>query len=186
MRRDEPGDEELIARIGLSDSSAMRLLYARHGRTVFGVALRIIGEPSAAEEVAQDVFVRVWQKAGTYRAEKAKVATWLARIARNRAIDALRARRSRELLPSRAGKEQEASESMTDPLDAAWASMRDERVRDAVAALPPEQRRALSLAFFQGLTHREIAESLGEPLGTVKSRVREAMRKLRTILEGDA
>ena len=184
MSRGEISDEELILRISGEDREAIRLLYARHGRLVYGCAMQIVSDAAAAEEVCQDVFLRVWERSGTYRRDRGKVVTWLARIARNRAIDVLRARRARGIVqttpvddsvPAAAGGD-------SDPGERLWQSLRDERVREAVASLPPEQRRALTLAFFHGLTHRQIAESLGEPLGTVKTRIRDAMLKLRARL----
>jgi RNA polymerase sigma-70 factor (ECF subfamily) len=112
------------------------------------------------------------------------VVTWLARIARNRAIDVLRSRRSRGLDLPQSGDEPAAlaESGDADPGDRLWQSFREQEVREAVAALPRDQRQALSLAFFKGLSHREIAEALGEPLGTVKTRIRDSMVKLRSSL----
>jgi RNA polymerase sigma-70 factor (ECF subfamily) len=153
---------------------------------VYSVALRAVGDQSAAEEITQDVFLRIWEKAKTYRADKAKVVTWIARIARNRAIDVYRQRRSRENKASAGWEElkQEATAPAPHPGERMETARLQERVRDAVASLPPDQRAALALAFFQGRTHKEIAEELGEPLGTVKTRIRAAMQKLRSILDG--
>jgi RNA polymerase sigma-70 factor (ECF subfamily) len=178
-------DEELIRRITRRDAEAVRLLYARHGRMVYGVAVAILGPVPEAEEVTQDVFLRAWDKAESYQPQKARVVTWLARIARNRAIDVLRqtgARNARvldtgdalELLPDTGG---------TDPGDSAEIGRQRAVIRAAVAKLPAEQRRALTLAFLHGLTHREVAERLGEPLGTVKTRIRDAMHRLRDVLK---
>jgi RNA polymerase sigma-70 factor (ECF subfamily) len=179
----EAGDEELIHRITDGDSEAVRFLYARYGRLVFGLAMSVTGDASAAEEICQDVFLKVWEKAATYRADKGKVVTWLARIARNRAIDSLRARRAHDAEASPDPEEQgAAADPGSDPAERLWQSLRDEAVREAVASLPPEQRRVLTLAFFKGLSHRQIAEQLGEPLGTVKTRIRDAMLKLRARL----
>jgi len=177
----EQSDHDLIDSIALGDQQAVSLLYRRYGRLAYGIALRVLGDASAAEEVTQDVFQRVWEKAASYRADKARVSTWLMRIARNRAIDVSRQRGS-------AGNRETAAwddfESTVDTLssdpadDIARSHCRDE-LRTALATLPDEQRRALTLAFFQGLTHQRIAELLVEPLGTVKTRIRDAMRKLR-------
>jgi RNA polymerase sigma-70 factor, ECF subfamily len=184
MSRGETSDEQLMLRISGGDREAVRLLYERHGRLVYTCALQIVSDVSAAEEVCQDVFLRVWERAGTYHADRGKVVTWLARISRNRAIDVLRARKARGI-PTTAGVDDSLSApsgSGADPGERLWQSLRDEKVREAVASLPPEQRRALSLAFFNGLTHRQIAEALGEPLGTVKTRIRDAMVKLKARL----
>jgi RNA polymerase sigma-70 factor (ECF subfamily) len=198
MRRGEHSDEELINLIAHRDSDALRALYQRYGRMVFGLAMQVTGNAGSAEEICQDVFMRVWEKSGTYQSDKAKVVTWLARIARNRAIDVLRFRRSRGLDLPQSGDEPPAPNETggaqsayggaqsayggADPSDQLWQSFREQEVREAVAALPRDQRQALSLAFFKGFTHREIAQALGEPLGTVKTRIRDAMVKLRSSL----
>lgn len=183
----DPGeitDEQLIQRVSGGDREAIRLLYQRHGGLVYRCALQVVSDAAVAEEVCQDTFLRVWERAGTYRADRGKVATWLARISRNRAIDVLRARRARGIVPSVPVDETISAPagSGSDPGEKLWQSLRDERVREAVASLPPEQRRALTLAFFQGYTHAQIAGILGEPLGTVKTRIRDAMIKLRARL----
>jgi RNA polymerase sigma-70 factor, ECF subfamily len=190
MSSTEPADEELMDRIAHGDADAVRVLYARHGRLVFGLAVHILGDSATAEEVCQDVFMRAWEKSGLYRPDRGKVVTWLARIARNRAIDMLRSRQSRQAGAQQdsGGEEQAApGEPAADPGERLLQSFREEEVRAAVASLPPGQRSALSLAFFKGMTHREIAQALGEPLGTVKTRIRDAMARLRFILgKGEA
>ncbi|MGA2479916.1 MAG: sigma-70 family RNA polymerase sigma factor [Spirochaetia bacterium] len=180
-----PRDEDLIDQVAAAQPQAVQTLYQRHGRLVYGIALGILRDPSAAEEVTQDVFLRVWEKAASYTAEKARVITWIMRIARNQSIDALR-RRS-----SRGGARQDSLDDFSrladpgspDPGESAALAFRREEVRAALRDLPADQRTALSLAFFQGLTHQQIAEKLGEPLGTVKTRIRDSMRKLRLVLE---
>lgn len=184
MDAEQAGDEELLQRITAGDPEAVRQLYARHGRLVYGLALTLTRDASTAEEICQDVFLKVWEKAGTYRPDKGKVVTWLARIARNRAIDSLRSRRLREADPAPGPEEPGAPTAgpSSDPAEQLWQHLESQAVRDAVASLPPGQRRVLTLAFFRGLTHRQIAEQLGEPLGTVKTRIRDAMLKLRSRL----
>jgi RNA polymerase sigma-70 factor (ECF subfamily) len=186
MEHVDPDDEELIRQIGQARPEAVRLLYQRYGRMVYSVALRAVSDPSAAEEITQDVFLRIWEKAETYRADKAKVVTWIARIARNRAIDAYRHRKSRDDRASAGWEElkQAAAVPAPHPGEGMEMARLQGRVREAVASLPPDQRTPLALAFFQGRTHKEIAEELGEPLGTVKTRIRAAMQKLRSILDG--
>ena len=180
----DPTDEQLMQRIAGGDREAVRLLYQRHGRRVYSCAFQVISDPAAAEEVCQDVFLRVWDRAGTYQPDRGKVATWLARISRNRAIDVLRSLRARGGMPTTAVDETLSAPagSGADPGEHLWQSLRDERVREAVASLPPDQRGSLTLAFFQGYTHQQIADQLGEPLGTVKTRIRDAMIKLRARL----
>lgn len=188
MPRVDHDDDSLIRRIMRGEEEALRALYERHGRLVYGLALRIVKDPSVAEEVAQDVFLRVWEKADTYRSEKAQVRTWLARIARNRAIDVLRRRttlasQARGAWEDMKSAAQDAQEDPSRPVEERFLRG---RIHEALASLPAEQRDMLARAFFSGQTHRQIAESTGEPLGTVKSRIRAAMLKLRDALEKDA
>ena len=179
-------DDELIRRIMRAEPAAAQALYGRYGRLVYSLAFQVVGDEPAAEEITQDVFLTVWEKAGTYRAEKAKVATWIARIARNRAIDVLRQRKSRDNRSKGAWEDlkQAAEAPAPDPGERLENERLQARVREAVSSLPPEQKAALTLAYFQGLTHQEIATQLGEPLGTIKTRIRAAMQKLRALLQG--
>jgi len=186
MRYEDLNDRELVSAAARAEPEALRALYGRYGRMVYGLALRIVGDPPSAEEITQDVFLKAWQNAARYDPSLSGVPTWLSRIARNRAIDVLRergrgerhGREARELLPTDGGR------GGDDPAIAhEHAALRDE-VKEAVAALPENQRQVLLLAFFQGLTHSQIAERLGEPLGTVKTRIRDAMRALRAVLDG--
>jgi RNA polymerase sigma-70 factor (ECF subfamily) len=148
------------------------------------VALAILSDPSIAEEVTLDVFVRVWKGASTYQQERAKVSTWLAAITRHHAIDVLRGQRTKldqkslylDDLPW-----QKASE-LSAPQEDLENNIQRARIRQAVEELPADQREALILAYFKGYSHRQIADLLGEPLGTVKTRIRLAMQKLRDIL----
>ncbi|HLZ48161.1 MAG TPA: sigma-70 family RNA polymerase sigma factor [Candidatus Limnocylindria bacterium] len=178
-------DEALVARIARGDPEALGVLYDRYGRTIFGVLYRMLGAPEAAEEVVQDAFHAVWRRAGTYRADRGSVRTWLLAIARNAAIDW---RRTKGKRAEREGAIDEAAELIegTRVDDRVIASLRAERVRAAVAALPIEQRQVLSLAFWSGLSQTEIATRTGAPLGTVKSRVRLGMAKLREQLRIEA
>ena len=182
-----PSDEELLQRIARKDPEAVRILYRRHGRIVHGVALSVLGNADEAEEVTQDVFLRAWEKAASYQPEKARVITWLARIARNRSIDVLRKGGARAAHVSDAGTSLDLLPDATavDPGESAELALRRRIVTAALETLPEQQRRALSLAFLQGLTHREIAERLGEPLGTVKTRIRDAMHRMRAVLESE-
>jgi RNA polymerase sigma-70 factor (ECF subfamily) len=147
-----PRDEDLIDQVAAAQPLAVQTLYQRHGRLVYGIALGILRDSSAAEEVTQDVFLRVWEKAASYKAEKARVITWIMRIARNQSIDALR-RRS-----SRGGAQQDSLDDFSrladpgspDPGESAALAFRREEVRAALRVLPADQRTALSLAFFPG------------------------------------
>jgi RNA polymerase sigma-70 factor (ECF subfamily) len=172
----------LVAR---AHADALGELYDRYSRLVFSLALNLVGDHATAEEITLDVFTRVWEKAETYRSEQAKVSTWLTSIARYRSIDMLRRQSSR---PERrsvdwADVSPDAMPSFNSPEQATELALQQERVRAAVASLPPEQKEALALAYFHGYTHRQVAETLDLPLGTVKTRIRLAMRKLRDFFE---
>ncbi len=173
-----------MRRLAAADNEALRELYRRYGSLVYGIALRVTGEAPVAQEVVQEVFMSAWRGAASYKAEKGAVATWLGRIARNRAIDA---RRSMKAAPAAALEGWDPAEEAEDtrspgPPEEASRAQRIEEVRRAVAGLPEPQRLALSLAFFKGMSHTEIAAALSLPLGTVKSRIRDAMLGLRGIL----
>ena len=175
-------DVRLLARVADRDADALGALYDRHGRVVFGLLYRMLGSPEAAEEVTQDTFHAVWRRSTTYRAERGPVRTWIIAIARNAAIDWRRTRGKRQ---QRDATLDEAMALVDDTRvdDRVIASLSGERLRAAVASLPAEQRDALSLAFWSGLTQTEIAARTAVPLGTVKTRIRLAMAKLRERLE---
>lgn len=178
-------DEALLRLIIHSQENALSELYDRYSRLVYSLAMHALGDASLAEEVTQEVFLRVWQKADTYRPGHGKVSTWIASIARYRAIDLIRRRKARlegYLDPWAAVEEIDLPENM-DVEREVESSLQRQRVRRAIAQLPENQRQALAYAYFQGYSHSEIAELLGEPLGTVKTRIRMAMQKLRQFLE---
>jgi RNA polymerase sigma-70 factor (ECF subfamily) len=178
-------DQRALRRVVDRDSGGLGTLYDRHGRAVFSLALRILGDESDAEEVTQDVFAQAWRRAGQYDESRGTVAAWLLVIARTRAIDRFRARRVRP-----EGRVQDDGGltlqqlPATDPDVASemMAAERGQRVRRALEALPFLQRVAIELAYFEGLSQREIAERLEQPLGTVKTRMRLGLLKLRDAL----
>lgn len=181
-------DEALIRLIAHSKTEALSVLYDRYGRLVFSLAIHIVGDQATAEEITQDVFFRIWEKASTYRVEQAKVSTWLTSITRYRAIDILRQRGVRPEQNSVDWAEDTLSmlpAGADDPEDATELSMEQKRIQKALANLPEDQRQAVALAYFQGMTHTEIAETLKVPLGTVKTRIRLAIQKLREMLRDD-
>lgn len=181
-------DDQLMKRIAQSDSSALGMLYDRYGRLVFSLVVIILGDAGTAEEVTQDVFVQIWNKAGLYNPQMGKVSTWLTRIARNRAIDMLR-RHSVRPEGHQADFAEGIPETLPEPGDVEQTAEQDQdksSLLKSIATLPEEQRRVLALAYFDGLSHQEIAELLGEPLGTVKTRLRLAMQKLRQALVQDS
>jgi RNA polymerase sigma-70 factor (ECF subfamily) len=177
-------DVTLINLIAHADSDALSALYDRYSRLVFSLALNVVGDRSSAEEITLDVFTRIWEKAETYRPEQAQVSTWLSSITRYRSIDVLRRRGARPEQHS-IGWADVAPGSlphMDGPEEATELALQQQRVRSAVAKLPPEQQQALALAYFRGYTQREIAQALDQPLGTIKTRIRLAMHKLRDML----
>lgn len=182
MRFPAPEDDAaLLARLARRETDALAELYDRYGRTVFAVLYRMLPDPEAAEEVCQDAFHHVWRAAASYRGERGAVRTWLLAIARNAAIDWHRTR----------GKRVERETALDDAIaiqspasveELVGRRLDGQRMRTLVAALPAEQRRCLELAYWGGLTQSEIAARTGTPLGTVKSRVRLGMEKLRASL----
>ena len=174
-------DRRLLARVAQGDADALGELYDRYGRVVFGTLCRTVSSPEVAEEVAQNAFHSVWRQAGSYRPERGSVRTWLLGIARNAAVDWRRTkgkRMARDI--GIEGAAELVDEMKVD--ERVMARLRAEHVRAAVALLPREQRDVLSLAFWSGMSQSEIAERTGTPLGTVKSRVRLGMAKLRESL----
>jgi RNA polymerase sigma-70 factor (ECF subfamily) len=180
-------DETLVRLIVQARAEALSELYDRYGRLVFSLALNSVGNAATAEEITQDVFLRLWQHARQYRADRAKVSTWLTSIARHRAIDHLRRSgvRSEQYSVGWAELAPGAEPSVNGPEQATALAAERERVRAAIARLSDEQKQVLALAYFQGLTQSQIAEALVLPLGTVKTRIRLGMQKLREMLEKD-
>ena len=166
------------------DHDALGELYDRHGRLVYSLALRIVRDQSDAEDIAQEVFSQAWRLAGRYDAARGSVLGWLLTLTRSRAIDRLRARRTRPEPASDDSKLDEIADRLV-PMDEqlAWAGQAAQ-IRAALDGLSPLQRVAIDLAFYEGLTHAEIAERLELPLGTVKTRIRQGLLTLRDRLAG--
>jgi RNA polymerase sigma-70 factor (ECF subfamily) len=183
---DEPGadDASLAAAIAGGDSGALTEAYERYGRLVYSVAYRVTRDAGLAEECTQDAFVALWRRAGSYDSRRARLATWLLTVARNRAIDLVRQRKRADAALPPVDAEPALER---DPADLAAAADQAQRLAEAMAALPEPQLQTLQLAYFDGLTHPEIAERLGIPLGTVKGRIRLALDRLRAgpIIELD-
>lgn len=180
-------DETLIRQIAAARTEALGTLYDRYARLVFSLAYHAVGNYATAEEITQDVFTSIWEKAATYRPEQGKVSTWLTSITRYRAIDRLRRQRVRPEGHT-TGWEEGETPDWPDGMrveETVETSQERRRVRAAMAQLPREQQEALALAFFQGYTHQEIAALLNQPLGTVKTRIRMGMQKLRRLIEGE-
>lgn len=180
-------DDELMDRLGRRDIAAFEALYDRYGDLVFSVALRVVGDTYVAEDIAQDVFLRVWRRPEQFDLNRGKFVTWLLSVTRNRSIDERRSRGRRlrhESLPP--AEEDDAIPSGNDRDDPALAtviSLDRQAVREAMLILPPEQKLAIHLAYFGGLTQQEIANQLGQPLGTIKTRIRLGMQKMRGAIE---
>jgi RNA polymerase sigma-70 factor (ECF subfamily) len=184
--RDQPDDIAVVARAAGGDETALAALYDRHSRAVYSLALRVLADQADAEDVLQEVFAQAWRQAGRYDSRRGPVAAWLLNMARTRAIDRLRARRARPDTHATSPEEAHLDLSMpaVDPGDALAAARDAERVRSALGELPVLQRLAIELAYFEGLTQSEIAERLEQPLGTVKTRIRLGLMKLRDVLSG--
>jgi RNA polymerase sigma-70 factor, ECF subfamily len=184
-RRAAPDDQALLARVADGDSRALDLLYERYSRVVYGVALRILGQAELAEDVVQETFWRVWRRSRTFQSGRGQVASWIFGIAHNLSVDELRRQRSRpqpvydtETTPVLRDLEDEQ-------MDVAAEAIENERGRLIGAALQQisaDQREAIELAYFGGLSQSEIAERLQSPIGTIKTRIRLGLRKLRDVL----
>lgn len=169
----------MIAEVAHGSEAALEALYEATSPWIYGLALRILRDEGAAQEVTLDTYLHAWRRAGEYSEGRGRPSTWLLTIARSRAIDRLRSQNSRIRREEHAGFESIESDSRP----AEPTRLEQEAVRAAVAQLPPGQKRAIEMAFFGGLSHSEIARELGAPLGTVKSQVRLGMLKLRSMLE---
>lgn len=182
-----PRDAELVVRVARGDESALGQLYDRFGAMLYVVAFRVMGERADAEEVVMEAFAQAWRDAHRFDAGRGSVAAWLTVMARSRALDMVRAQSRRERITDTAAREEPASApAMSSGFHAPGASVIEEERRRAVgtalAQLSPPQRQAIELAYYEGLSQSEIAERLSEPLGTIKTRIRLGMQKLREAL----
>lgn len=176
-------DAGLMARVCVRDRAALAELYERHGTMVYSIALKFLRDPSRAEDLTHDVFLVIWEHPERYRPEIGPFAPWFYRVARNRSIDILR-RARRETQPGDQNLfEMLLPDTDPDPSEQAGVRVESRRARDALAELPDNQRAVIELAYFSGMTQREMAEYLGEPLGTIKTRVRTGLLRLREMLE---
>lgn len=173
-------DEDLLTRIRDRDLAALDELYERYSKQAFGLAYRMLSNRETAEEVVQDAFLSVWRQAETYRPGMGRVRPWLLSIVHHRSID--RIRRVRERMPSASLDEAWMKASPSDTFGDAYRTLQRDQIREALAQLPREQRAAIDLAYFNGSTFVEIAEMMDVPVGTVKSRVRLGLAKLKDLL----
>lgn len=173
-------DGDLLAGIARGDEESLAALYDRYHRLAFSLALRVVNDRGRAEDVVQDAFLSVWRKAGSYSVGRGSVKTWLTSIVRNRAIDVVRARRESD------GDDEAVLLGLRDSspsvIEQVTARLDRHTVREAIMVLPMEQRQTIAMAYFEGRSHSEIAEITGLPLGTVKSRIRLGMHRLRVEL----
>jgi RNA polymerase sigma-70 factor, ECF subfamily len=179
-------DREMIERIVRGDQNAFSALYDRLSRPLYSLALRMLGDAGDAQDALQDVFLQIWSRAATYNPEQSTVFSWTVLLTRSRVIDRLRARKRRLRVVDSATDDEDADVADASTMESAadTADKNDEaaRVRSVLNNLPSEQREAIELAFFGDLTHHEIAARLGEPLGTIKARIRRGLLKLRERL----
>ena len=183
----EYNDHQLMHQVTLEDKGALEAIYARYGSPVYSLAMYMLKQEALAEEATQDIFLNIWLKASSYKTDRGEPRAWIMSVAHHKIVDVIRARRrtltatdldgyeTLELLPSAQISTEEEVER----------KIERERILKAVATLPPPQRHVIMMAYFEGYTQSEMAKILKQPLGTVKTRVRLAMQKLRLVLEGD-
>ena len=183
----ELGDHQLMYRVAMAEKEALEALYTRYSSSVYSLAMFMLKQQALAEEVTQDIFLNIWTKASSYKAERGEPKSWIMSVAHHRIVDVIRSRRRTqnvtdpgaydrlEMLPSsRISTEEEVERRIE-----------REYILEALDTLPPEQRQVIMLAYFEGYSQSEMAKILNQPLGTVKTRVRLAMKKLRAALEGE-
>jgi len=183
-RRDHAhlSDEALVILVARSDETALAELYDRTGGIAYGLAYRILRDESLAEDAVQEAFLGLWRTAASFMPERAKASTWLLTLVHRRAVDLVRREQRRRSDPL-----EEAPEPATESAeDDAWLRLERERVQGALAQLPDQQREAIELAYYGGFTQSELAERLGQPLGTIKSRMFAGLARLRELLDDEA
>jgi RNA polymerase sigma-70 factor (ECF subfamily) len=185
-RHNKLNNEQLMRRVANGDSAALESLYEQYASAVMGLAFKMLGDRAAAEEVVQETFWRVWRNAGSFYEQQGAFSNWLFGITRNLAIDSWRRRKARPQ-PIFDDAEEQQLEHNPDPnvdvSESAWTAIKHVQVRKALGTLPPAQREVVEMAFFWGMTRQEIAESTGVPLGTVHTRARLGLQKLREVLQ---
>ncbi|HEX9330954.1 MAG TPA: sigma-70 family RNA polymerase sigma factor [Anaerolineales bacterium] len=186
MAPERLSDEILVIQVARGNSLALEALYDRYASIVLGISLKVIGDQALAEDVLQETFWRLWQSASTYQAERGSFTGWLFRIARNLAIDAYRRRNIRpQAMPGLDGNEsvlEQAPDPDVNVVEQVQSVIQNRQVRNALTSLPNVQRQVIEMAYFYGMTRQEIAEATGEALGTIHTRARLALQKLREEL----
>jgi len=171
-------DEALVALVARADEGAFAELYDRFGHVAYGLALKVVRDPALAEDAVQDAFLAVWRSSGRFVAERAKASTWILTLVHRRAVDVVRREQPRRTEPLETAPQPSAN--LTE--DEAWLRLQRARVQDALRRLPDQQREAIELAYYGGFTQSELADRLGEPLGTIKSRMFSGLARLRELL----
>jgi RNA polymerase sigma-70 factor (ECF subfamily) len=186
--KDHTAEIELIRQIGKGNRAAFASFYEQFAGVIYSTALKVLNDQRDAEDVAQEVFVMIWDKATMYDPSRGKPLTWAVTMTRNKAIDKLRSLQRRFRLKEQVEKEASCDDQLQEraPLQDLEDSERGQIVRSAVMKLSKEQREVIEMAYFSGLTQNEIAEELNEPLGTVKARIRRGMMKLRRLVSSDS
>jgi RNA polymerase sigma-70 factor (ECF subfamily) len=183
----QPSDDILVTQVAEGNSDALETLYDRHASVVLGLLLKIIEDRPLAEDVLQETFWRVWQSASTYQPERGSFTSWLFRIARNLAIDAFRRRNVRPQALNSIQEDEPILEQIPDTgaevLEQVRVSIQNQQIRKSLASLPGAQRQVIELAYFYGMTRQEIAQATGEALGTIHTRARLALQRLREELK---
>jgi RNA polymerase sigma-70 factor (ECF subfamily) len=175
-------DEALVALVARGDEDALAELYDRVSRVAYGLALRVLRDERHAEDAVQEAFLQVWRSAATFRAERAKASTWILTLVHRRAVDLVRREERRQADPLTDGTA-EAAQATEQTEEAAWLRFERERVQTALKQLPDVQREALELAYYGGFSQSELADRLGVPLGTIKSRMFAGLARLRELLD---
>ena len=185
--RFQESDRTLIQQIGAGDQKAFGILYDRYKTLVFSLAVKIASNHETAEDITLDVFTQIWEKADRYHFEKGSVKGWIASLARYRSIDTLRRRKVRSDInrPQWSDVQPETLPSNDNTVDALESAEIRHKVSDTIKRLPEDQQEVLAMAYFKGYTHRQIAEALNEPLGTIKTRIRLGLQKLRHNLKDE-
>jgi RNA polymerase sigma factor (sigma-70 family) len=185
MRRQHAhlSDEALVALVARGDESALAELYDRMGRVAYGLAFRVLRDERLAEDAVQEAFLAVWRTAAAFRAERAKASTWILTLVHRRAVDLVRREERRRTEPLPDDVAPRAGDDLDTTDEAAWLRFERERVQAALAALPDMQREAIELAYYGGYSQSELAERLGVPLGTIKSRMFAGLARLRELLD---
>ena len=177
-------DEALVALVARGDETALAELYDRVGRTAYGLAFRVLRDDRLAEDAVQEAFLSVWRTAASFSAERAKATTWILTLVHRRAVDVVRREERRRAEPLEDTDRLDAASASAE--DAAWLHFERERVQAALGQLPDTQREALELSYYGGFTQSELAERLGQPLGTIKSRMFAGLARLRELLDDGA